>query len=151
VWPTAPALGWAVHSAATLPLFMLIGSPRSAVTVVVVGSLAASALVLWRGGDPLPRNDAAAAVTSWLWLGAAIGAIAPTLAILPKAAHEGVILAAPIFDHAKVAMIDEIPRLGVPPGDPFFGAAGEPARLAYYYLWHFSAACSTCRPIGCCC
>jgi hypothetical protein len=38
-------------------------------------------------------------------------------------------------------LIDEMTRLGLPPGNPFFGAVGEPAsRLAYYYLWHFSAA-----------
>ena len=49
-------------------------------------------------------------------------------------------LAGPIFDHSKVAMIDEMARLGVPPGNPFFGADGSPARLSYYYLWHFSAA-----------
>ena len=48
--------------------------------------------------------------------------------------------AAPIFDHAKVAIIDEMTRLGVPPGNPFFGEASQFTRLAYYYLWHFSAA-----------
>ena len=31
-------------------------------------------------------------------------------------------------------------RLGLPPGNPFFGEAGHDAPLAYYYLWHFSAA-----------
>ena len=49
-------------------------------------------------------------------------------------------LAAPIFDHAKVAMIDDMVRLGVPPGNPFFSEPGDPNRLVYYYLWHFSAA-----------
>ena len=43
-----------------------------------------------------------------------------------------------MFDHAKAAIIDDIVRLGLPPGNPFFGAP-EP-RLVYYYLWHFSAA-----------
>ena len=33
-WPVAPALGWAVHSAAALPLFMLIGFNRITVTIV---------------------------------------------------------------------------------------------------------------------
>jgi hypothetical protein len=140
VWPTAPALGWAVHSAAALPVFILIGLSPASVTIVMVGSLAVSALMLWRSRDHLPPDRAAVAVPSWLWLGAAIVALAPTLAILPKAAQGGLILAAPIFDHAKVAMIDEMARLGVPPGNPFFGAAGEPAQLAYYYLGHFSAA-----------
>jgi hypothetical protein len=31
-------------------------------------------------------------------------------------------------------------RLGLPPGNPFFGEAGQHTSLAYYYLWHFSAA-----------
>src|SRR5262249_9400167 len=48
-----------------------------------------------------------------------------------------VLLSPAIFDHSKVAMIDEMARLGLPPGNPFL--SGQPA-LAYYYLWHFSAA-----------
>jgi hypothetical protein len=62
------------------------------------------------------------------------------VAILPKVVDYGVILAAPIFDHSKVAIIDEISRSGLPPKNPFFGEPGENTRLAYYYLWHFSAA-----------
>ena len=31
-------------------------------------------------------------------------------------------------------------RLSLPPVDPVFGEAGIPGLLAYYYLWHFSAA-----------
>ena len=31
-------------------------------------------------------------------------------------------------------------RQGLPPVNPVFGAFGEAGRLAYYYLWHFSAA-----------
>src|SRR5262245_295526 len=47
-WPAAPALGWAVHSAAALPLFMLIGFNRITVTIVTLLSLAAAAYALWR-------------------------------------------------------------------------------------------------------
>ena len=46
--PVAPALGWAVHSAATLPLFMLIGFNRITVTIVTLLSLAAAGYALWR-------------------------------------------------------------------------------------------------------
>ena len=60
---------------------------------------------------------------------------------MPKVGIDGVAFAPPIFDHSKAVLIDEMTRLGLPPGNPFFGAVGEPAsRLAYYYLWHFSAA-----------
>ncbi len=46
-------------------------------------------------------------------------------------------LADPVFDHAKVALIDDMARLGLPPGNPFFADGGP---FAYYYLWHFGAA-----------
>jgi hypothetical protein len=61
-------------------------------------------------------------------------------AVLPKATADGIALAGPIFDHSKIAIVDDIVRLGVPPGNPFFGETGTPSRLSYYYLWHFSAA-----------
>jgi hypothetical protein len=43
-----------------------------------------------------------------------------------------------MFDHAKLAMIDDMTRMGLPPGNPFFGESGD--RLPYYYLWYFGAA-----------
>jgi hypothetical protein len=43
-----------------------------------------------------------------------------------------------MFDHSKAAIVDEIVRQGLPPGNPFLAGAGP--RLVYYYLWHFSAA-----------
>jgi hypothetical protein len=139
-WPVAPALGWAVHSAATLPLFMLIGFTRITVTIVTLLSLAASAYVLWRQSGSLKRDAGATTVPYWAWIGAFFLALGPASAILPKFADGAVILSGPIFDHAKVAMIDEMMRLGLPPGNPFFGEEGQPSRLAYYYLLHFSAA-----------
>ena len=64
----------------------------------------------------------------------------PAVAILPKFSGDAVQLADPIFDHAKIAIIDAMARLGLPPVNPVFGEIGAPDRLAYYYLWHFSAA-----------
>src|SRR5262249_62236669 len=89
-------------------------------------------------------------VGPWASGAAGVLALAPAIALLPKSAAEGVILAGPIFDHSKIAMIDEIARLGVPPGNPFFGEGGGAARLVYYYLWHFSAAelAAAFRPSG---
>ena len=80
------------------------------------------------------------AIVVLIFIGAALLAIAPALAILPKVSGDTVALAPPIFDHSKVAIIDEMARLGLPPGNPFFGEAGHPSRLVYYYLFHFSAA-----------
>jgi hypothetical protein len=67
-------------------------------------------------------------------------ALAPALALLPKYSADGVHLAAPIFDHSKIAIIDAMTRQGLPPVNPVFGPAGEAGRVVYYYLWHFSAA-----------
>jgi hypothetical protein len=75
-----------------------------------------------------------------LTVGAALLALAPMAAILPKGAGYDVTLAPPIFDHAKVALIDEMIRAGVPPTNPFFAELGTTDHVAYYYLWHFSAA-----------
>jgi hypothetical protein len=137
--PVAPALGWAVHSAAALPVFFLIGFTKETLLGVTGAALIAAffALVLQLGPD---EAEQPARVPIWAFAIAALLACGPAAAILPKLTGDGVALAAPIFDHAKVAMIDEMVRLGVPPGNPFFGEPGEPTRLVYYYLWHFSAA-----------
>jgi hypothetical protein len=135
----APALGWAVHSALALPLFFLIGLSRPSVALVVAVPLLAALVVMakdrvWRGEPMLGRINALALA------GVALLAFIVMAAVLPKITPDGVALAGPIFDHSKIAMIDEMKRLGVPPGNPFFGGEGAPARLSYYYLWHFSAA-----------
>lgn len=135
----APALGWAVFHAAALPLLLVVGFTFPAVVALAGATLAAGGLMTLRlpaGGD----GSAPPVVPPWALALAALAACAPAVAVMPKFVPEGVILAAPAFDHSKVAMIDEMVRLGLPPGNPFFGATGEPSRLAYYYLWHFSAA-----------
>jgi len=60
-------------------------------------------------------------------------ALVPAVAILPKLAPGAVHLADPIFDHAKIAMIDAMTRQGLPPVDPVFGA-GRPARSVLLLL-----------------
>jgi hypothetical protein len=135
----APALGWAVHSAVALPLFFMIGMSRPTVIAVFAVPAVAALVTLWMSrsiiAERTPRWPLVAAL-----LMAAVLAFAVAAAMLPKVSSEGVALASPIFDHSKIAMIDEMARVGVPPVDPFFGGVGSPARLSYYYLWHFSAA-----------
>lgn len=132
----APALGWALHSAVALPLHRLIGFTSVSVLTVSALSIAGSVVFLRR----MPR--AKESPSPGFFIGAALAAAALALcvavAIIPKFDQGAVLLSPAMFDHAKVAMIDEMARLGVPPGNPFFGGAG--GRLAYYYLWHFSAA-----------
>jgi hypothetical protein len=135
----AAVIGWAAHSAVTLPVYDWIGF--SPITVVAIGALC----ILVSGFSlslPAPGSDAESALTvpAWALAAAAILALVPAAAILPKFAGDAVQLADPIFDHAKSAMIDAMARLGLPPVNPVFGEFGAPERLAYYYLWHFSAA-----------
>jgi hypothetical protein len=138
VLPAAPALGWAAHSALALPLFRLIGFGPETVAAGSLAFLAVVYLVLRQ----LPGEDDEADIQIPLWgfgLAALLAAV-PVVALFPKFSGDAVALAGPLFDHSKVALIDEMTRLGVPPGNPFFGEAGHDLPLAYYYLWHFSAA-----------
>ena len=133
--PMAPVVGWAVHSAIALPIFFVLAFSAMHVTAVAgVTFLAAIAIWLARA-----RADAiATTVPPWAYALAALLALAPSAAILPKLSGDAVYLAAPIFDHSKVALVEDMMKFGVPPGNPFFGDAFP--RLSYYYLWHFSAA-----------
>ena len=135
----APVVGWAVHSAAMLPIYLWTGfSP-----IAVVGTGALCVLVSgFSLSRPAPQveAEAAAAIPAWTFAAAAILALVPADAILPKFSGDAVQLADPIFDHSKIAIIDAMARLGLPPVNPVFGEFGAPGHLAYYYLWHFSAA-----------
>lgn len=137
--PLAPTIGWAMHSALAFPLFCVIGFSQFSVLGLALLSLASSA-ALWRTRPRADAVESSLRVPPWAYAAAALLALAPALALLPKSVADGVILAGPIYDHAKIAMIDEMARLGVPPGNPFFGEGGGASRLVYYYLWHFSAA-----------
>jgi hypothetical protein len=135
----APVLGWAVHSAATLPLFFLIGfSPAAVAAVAVVCVAASGGSLVWLPAKLTPAG--APTVPAWTYLAAAALALAPAVALLPKISGDAVYLADPIFDHSKIAIIDAMMRQGVPPVDPVFSEPGGAGRLVYYYLWHFGAA-----------
>ena len=137
--PLAPALGWACHSALVLPFYRYVGLTRLTVIAAFAVPLVAAALSLMTRAEGKDQNGDAR-VPALVYSLAALLAIVPALAVLPKLNGDAVTLAAPIFDHAKIALIEDIARLGVPPGNPFFGEAGHEPDLAYYYLWHFSAA-----------
>ena len=135
----APVVGWAAFSVVTLPISILIGF--SAPTVVIMAALclvaAGGALMLGSAnGEAAPTPT----IPAWSYAAAAVLALVPASAIVPKFSADGVHLADPIFDHAKIAIIDAMTRQGVPPVNPVFGEFGAAGRLAYYYLWHFSAA-----------
>ena len=132
-----PVVGWAVFSAATLPILTLIGFTTSTVVVAGVLCLLGSFFLLaMRRRQEVQTADAGPAIPPWAFAAAAILAAGPAAALMPKISAAGVQLADPIFDHAKIAIVDAMVRQGLPPVNPVFASG----RLVYYYLWHFSAA-----------
>src|SRR5882724_1297437 len=82
-WPIAPLLGWAVHSAIVLPVFLLTGLSRPSVWVGFGLALLAALVGLARQSREAPQDEAR--VPAWLLFGAALVALIPAAAILPKA------------------------------------------------------------------
>jgi hypothetical protein len=134
----APVIGWAIFSAATLPIFIRVGFFPAVVagTAGLCAVIALASLFTRPTIDILPGD---ATIPPWAWAAAAILALVPAAAILPKFSADGVHLAEPILDHSKIAIIDAITRQGLPPVNPAYGAAGH-GEFFYYYLWHYSAA-----------
>ena len=134
--PFAPAVGFAVHSALALPVFAFLPFTPTAIAAVAMLVLAAAVVASSRIVPP-PGETQPMGFPGWSYGLAAVLAMVPAAAVLPKLSGDGAFLADPVFDHAKVALIDDMARLGLPPGNPFFA---DGSRFAYYYLWHFGAA-----------
>ncbi|CAN5260724.1 hypothetical protein BH09PSE6_BH09PSE6_31590 [soil metagenome] len=134
----APALGWAVQTVIALALSRVFG--LSAATMLGAVFIAAAAARL--PARPATNGAAGPAMPLWFFALAAVVALGAAIAVVPKVSDAGVLLAAPIFDHSKVALTDQIVREGVPPANPVFGSDGTAAEaeVSYYYLWHFGAA-----------
>jgi hypothetical protein len=130
----APALGWAVQTSVSLVLSLFFGfsvpSILASVLIAFGALLCAPPVLVAAPRAPLP---------AWIFVGAAILALMPAAAILPKFIAGHIVLSGPMFDHSKVALIDQIVREGMPPANPVIGGARQPG-VAYYYLWHFGAA-----------
>ncbi len=139
-WPVAPALGWAVHSAVVFPIFCVLGMAKTTVMVAAGAAFLVALLSLSRGARPVDNETDTVRFPLWAVAGAAVLATAIMALLLPRITTGGVTFTDVIFDHSKVAMIDEMARLGVPARNPFFGESDGMDRLSYYYLWHFSAA-----------
>jgi hypothetical protein len=128
----APAIGWAAFSVLALPILRIISY-----LPVLIDLLAAAAAIVaivfllrqFRRLEVMPL---------WHLAPSALAALLPLMAIMPKYTASGMLLAPPMFDHVKIALVDSIARIGLPILNPFAGPA-EQARLVYYYLWHFSA------------
>ena len=130
----APILGWAGLNVLALPLLSALGFSTAACWCL---ALLAAVLAGWCWLRQ--RGAPAATLPHWsLGLALAMGAI-PLMAIMPKPAPDGLLLAPPLFDHVKIAVVDAVLRSGLPVPNPFYGPGGRGV-FAYYYLWHFSAA-----------
>lgn len=132
----APMLGWAVQGIIALQAATAAGFTMIVILAATL-AIGAAALLLPAAteGEPAPRG-----LPLWIFAAAALVAVGPALAILPKLMPDGIALASPIYDHAKIALVDEIVRTGVPPANPFLGTAHGPGSTAYYYFWLFGAA-----------
>jgi hypothetical protein len=133
----APMLGWAVFNVLALPILWLMGFSRFAAALVCGIALLGGLVALVSSRAPKDGTDAAGVPTGAL-VAASLLAVIPALALLPKAVKGGLLLSEAMFDHSKAAIIDDIARLGLPPGNPFSTLGGP--HLVYYYLWHFGAA-----------
>ena len=136
-WALAPTLGWAVVSVVALPILIIVGWSRTSVTTLCGVAIIGGATAILRGRS---RTDSGPSLPIWVYVAGGFFAILPALGLWPKLSDGGLVLADPLFDHSKIAIIDDIVRLGLPPGNPFYGGAEATPGLVYYYLWHFSAA-----------
>jgi hypothetical protein len=130
----APALGWAVQTSLSLVLSLLFGFSLASILAPVLIAFGAL-LCAPPGTDAGPR----ARLPAWIFVGAAMLALLPAASILPKMISGQIVLSGPMFDHSKIALIDQIVREGMPPANPVLGGTPQPG-VAYYYLWHFGAA-----------
>jgi hypothetical protein len=124
----APILGWATFNAASLPIFFACGLTAVTIAVVAGGAILLSGVIAIRerGGSTISRQMAAS-VPLWAYGTAALLAMVPALAILPKLVGNGVQLTQQMYDHSKIAIIDDIIRLGVHRrGSPIGGAHSDP-------------------------
>jgi hypothetical protein len=142
VLPLAPMLGWAVQNVIALVLMQLVGFSIPAILATIPLACLPALLPPGSVKSLLMRRDDgdAARLSGWIYLAAALAALIPAAAVMPKFLGDGVVLAAPIFDHSKVALIDEMLRNGLPPANPVFAEGGGAGSVSYYYLWHVGAA-----------
>jgi hypothetical protein len=137
----APIVGWAVLSVLALITLSWTGFTTANLwRFAGAAALVAAMTLRWSWIKARSGDRSAAEIPIWSYVAAGLLAIVPALGVWPKFAEGGIVLAAPMFDHSKIAIIDDIIRLGLPPGNPVFGEVGTPSNLAYYYLWHFTAA-----------
>jgi hypothetical protein len=136
----APTLGLAVYAGVCGLVFRYL--PFSAISVSSIFVVVAIfSFLAGRSGDHKAILFAAGGAPGPGAIFAAIGiAILTTLAVVPHFTGNSVSFGTPVFDHEKVAIIDEIINNGTPPHNPFVSYTGTTNVLNYYYLWYLLAA-----------
>ncbi|WP_235777080.1 MULTISPECIES: hypothetical protein [Rhizobium] len=113
----APVIGLGIFGAAGVSVFHLLPLTASNLILIVV-ALFAVALWLSKGAiEPLFRSPTSPSL-SWLAV-AFLLCLLPTFAIIPQHYGESVGVGYPIWDHAKIAIVNEIAQNGLPPANPF--------------------------------
>src|SRR5688572_29804553 len=77
--PIAPVLGWAVHSAAALPILTLMGFSAATVFTLAAAALVVSLVSLFVD-SPSHKNGEGTNVPKWAYIGAALLALGPAAA-----------------------------------------------------------------------
>ncbi|MBB4277735.1 hypothetical protein [Rhizobium mongolense] len=135
----APVIGLGIFGAAGVSILHLVALTAVNVCVVVI---TLSAVAFWLSSSPVepffrsPNNPS----PSWVAVAFLLGLL-PAFAIIPQYYGGSASVGAPIWDHAKIAIIDQIAQNGLPPYNPYYSEAGNSPTLIYYYVWHFIAAC----------
>lgn len=137
----APAIGLGIFGAIGVLIFHLL--PLSAINLSL-SVLGLSALALWLSKGAVDPLFSSPASPGFWWFAVAFPlCLLPTFALIPQYYGESVGIGNPIWDHAKIAIINEIAQNGLPPANPYYSEAGSPNTLIYHYVWHFIAACSS--------
>jgi len=139
----APAFGLCTYGPFSLAFTALVG--YSVFTLIIAWLLFQAIILLWIRYQTISTNEHFLCHISqwhslWLLIGAAVCAMIPTFHIFPVVYQDGLFINVPIFDHAKIAIVDAIAREGLLPINPYYAPAGERIPLTYYYLWHFFAS-----------
>ena len=140
----APTLGLALYGVLALLVFQLarFTSLNSIIVFAGIAALSWTTIAVWKPTQP--TSEIAFEISTGhaiLWVLVAIGiSLIPALATYPHAFGNSVALTDVVFDHAKIAISDEIRRNGLPPYNPFYHEAGANNFLTYYYLWYFLEA-----------
>jgi hypothetical protein len=140
----APALGLCTYGPFSLAFTAVFG--YSTLTLIVAWLVFQMAIWIWlRQSTHLSTHSEDFCKLSpqhslLLLLGAALWAVIPTINIFPAVYQDGLFVNAPIFDHAKIAIVDAIAREGLLPINPYYAPNGEKILLIYYYTWHFLAS-----------